>query len=140
MNEQQRTIRRLAGYVPEEGDPVAPDYSHREQDVAAAAAEWRDTKLYPRGDIRRIRPELLACYSGHLREYAECGTVNVVESSSIVRGWSGMATKSRVLRVPPEGVDVRTEDAIRLLTQHPLLLDIMPPPEPTETKTSKEKK
>ena len=133
MTEQQRTIRRLAGYVPAEGEPIQPDYRDREQEIARAEMEWRDTTIYPRANIRAARKERLQVYEGHLRDYATDGSVHVVESSMIAEEWGGQVVKNRVLRVPPEGASVRTIDAIRLLNEYPLLLDIVPPPEPEPT-------
>jgi len=133
MNEQQRTIRRLAGYVPAEGEPIQPDYRDREQEIARAEMEWRDTTIYPRANIRAARKERLQVYEGHLRDYAADGSVHVVESSMIAEEWGGQVVKNRALRVPPEGASVRTIDAIRLLHEYPLLLDIVPPPEPEPT-------
>lgn len=127
MNEQQREIRRLTGFVPADGDPIPPSYEHREDMVMQAIAAWPRTRIYPRRDIDKMDPYQTAMLAGALRDYSSDGSVYVEQSRGLDTRYGRKIVKINWLKIPREGELVDTMFAIVCLQRDPLLVTVEEP-------------
>lgn len=125
-----KLIRQFTGWTPADGEPQAPIAGGRDVLYRDLVDDEPDTTVYPRLDIAQIPEHMVRVYAPHLRDYETEGAVWANKGQSLSKKFGSAVVKNHSIKIPREGLSMRTEDALFLLQHYSLLLTTEAPPEP----------